>query len=114
MSSSSSLLEPLCGMFIENDLANVFKLVRTGDTTQPLAVTYVLSSQNSDGDTSKPMLQTVTIPAGEASVQLKFDFTHLPSLPSGFTFTFKLKLQMPADHNYTVPRNKTVKVTFHQ
>ena len=101
-------------MYAEQDLANVYKLVRTGDTTQPLAVTYRLSTKDSDGYQPQPTFQTVTIPAGKASVQLVFDFTHLPSLPSGFTFTYKLKLQVPADHSYTVPRNQTVEVTFHQ
>ena len=101
-------------MFVEDDLANVFKLVRTGDTTQPLTVTFLLSSEDSNGGNSEPTLQTVTIPAGKASVQLGFDFSHLPSLPSGFTFTYKLKLQLPADHSYTVPRKEIVKVTFHQ
>ena len=101
-------------MYAEHDLAKVYKLVRTGDTTQPLTVTYLLSSEDSNGGQSQPTLQTVTIPAGKASVQLEFDFTHLPSLPSDFTFTYKLKLQVPADRSYTVPRNQTVKVTFHQ
>ena len=101
-------------MFDDGGIENVFKLVRTGDTTQPLTVTFQLSSKDSDGGKSKPTLQTVTIPARKASVKLGFDFTHLPSLPSGFTITYKLKLQMPTDHSYTVPRNEAVKVTIHQ
>ena len=101
-------------MFDDGGIENIFKLVRTGDTTQPLTVTFQLSSKDSDGGKSKPTLQTVTIPARKASVKLGFDFTHLPILPSGFTITYKLKLLMPADHSYTVPRNEAVKVTIRQ